>query len=213
MVSLKPLDLAQHGPIIAVIQIDELAHAVPMAQALVAGGVRVLEITLRTSVALAAIETIRHHVPQAIVGTGTVRTVQEVTLAEKVGSQFIVSPGYSSAIGQACQDRQMALLPGVATASEIMQACADGFHFLKFFPAVATGGTALLKAWSGPFPDVHFCPTGGITPDNATQFLNLPNVRVCGSSWLTPKALMQAQNWQRITELATQASALQRIKT
>ncbi len=205
MVAMNPRDLSLHGPIIAVIQIDELAHAVPMAQALVSGGVRVLEITLRTPTALAAIQSIRHHVPQAIVGAGTVRTVQELTLAQQAGSQFIVSPGYLSPIGQACKDLQLALLPGVATASEIMQARADGFDFLKFFPAVAAGGAALLKAWAGPFPDVKFCPTGGITPDNATQFLSLPNVAVCGGSWLTPKDLMHTQNWKRMTELAREA--------
>jgi Entner-Doudoroff aldolase len=205
---MKPLDLTQHGPVIPVIVIERLEHAAPMAQALLKGGVKVLEITLRTPVALAAIQAIREKVPQAIVGAGTARTVLDVERAYEAGSQFIVSPGYTQAIGQTCQKHDLALLPGVATASEIMQAQADGFHFLKFFPATAAGGVPLLKAWAGPFADVVFCPTGGITQQNASEFLALPNVRVCGGSWLTPAQAMADDDWDRITALAREASAI-----
>jgi 2-dehydro-3-deoxyphosphogluconate aldolase / (4S)-4-hydroxy-2-oxoglutarate aldolase len=205
---MNPLELTQHGPVIPVIVIERLEHAVPLAQALLKGGIKVLEITLRTPVALDAIQAIRENVPQAIVGAGTVRTEADVQRIHEVGCQFAVSPGYTSAIGQACQKHDVALLPGVATASEIMQAQADGFGFLKFFPATAAGGLPLLKAWAGPFADVVFCPTGGITLQNAPEFLALPNVRVCGGSWLTPAQALAEGDWDRITQLAREASAL-----
>jgi 2-dehydro-3-deoxyphosphogluconate aldolase / (4S)-4-hydroxy-2-oxoglutarate aldolase len=201
-------ELTQHGPVIPVIVIERLEHAVPLAQALLKGGVKVLEITLRTAVALDAIQAIRENVPQAIVGAGTARTAADVQRAHAAGSQFIVSPGYTQAVGEACQKLGIALLPGVATASEIMQAQADGFDFLKFFPATAAGGVPLLKAWAGPFADVVFCPTGGITLQNAPEFLALPNVRVCGGSWLTPTQALAEGDWDRITQLAREASTL-----
>jgi 2-dehydro-3-deoxyphosphogluconate aldolase / (4S)-4-hydroxy-2-oxoglutarate aldolase len=205
---MKPLELTQHGPVIPVIVIEHLEHAVPLAKALLKGGIKVLEITLRTAVALEAIRAIRQNVPDAIVGAGTVRSVADVQRAHEVGCQFAVSPGYTHAVGEACQKHNLALLPGVATASEIMQAQADGFHFLKFFPATAAGGLPLLKAWAGPFSDVVFCPTGGITLQNAPEFLALPQVRVCGGSWLTPAQAMAQGDWDRIIQLACEASAL-----
>lgn len=205
---MNPLELASHGPVIPVIVIDRLEDAVPMARALVAGGVRVLEVTLRTSVALAAIEAIAKAVPDAVVGAGTVRNAADVRAARGAGARFIVSPGYTPAIGAACRDADIALLPGVATATEAMLAHDDGFAFLKLFPATAVGGIPLLKALAGPLADIAFCPTGGITPETAPQFLALPNVKVVGGSWLTPADAMKAGDWDRITALAKAASAL-----
>ncbi|HSQ70932.1 MAG TPA: bifunctional 4-hydroxy-2-oxoglutarate aldolase/2-dehydro-3-deoxy-phosphogluconate aldolase [Rubrivivax sp.] len=202
------LELADHGPVIPVIVLERVEDAVPLARALVAGGVRVLEVTLRTPAALAGIEAIAREVPQAIVGAGTVRSAADARAARNAGGAFAVSPGYTVEIGAACRDAGLPLLPGVATASEVMTAMADGLRFLKFFPATAAGGIPMLKALAGPFPDVVFCPTGGITPETAPQFLALPNVKVCGGSWLTPAAAVAAGDWARITQLARAAAAL-----
>ena len=205
---MNTLELANYGPVIPVIVLQREADAVSLARALVDGGVRVLEVTLRTPVALAAMRAIVREVPEAIVGAGTVRSVADAQAAVDAGCQFAVSPGYTSTLGQACHQLKLPLLPGVATASEVMTAQADGYDFLKFFPATAAGGIPLLKAWAGPFPDVAFCPTGGITPQTAAQFLALPNVKVCGGSWLTPQEAMDAGDWGRITTLAREAAAL-----
>jgi 2-dehydro-3-deoxyphosphogluconate aldolase/(4S)-4-hydroxy-2-oxoglutarate aldolase len=202
------LELAALGPVIPVIVLQDVAHAVPMARALVEGGVRVLEVTLRTPVALACMEAIARDVPEAIVGAGTLRTVADVRAARDAGCRFGVSPGYTLEIGAACREAHVPLLPGVATAGEVMAANADGLAFLKFFPATAAGGVPMLKALAGPFPDVVFCPTGGITVETAPQFLALPNVRVCGGSWLTPADALAAGDWDRITRLAREAAAL-----
>ena len=200
--------LASHGPVIPVIVLQRVEHAVPMAEALLAGGVKVLEVTLRTPVALKAIEAIAKAVPEALLGAGTLRSAADVRSARAAGCQFGVSPGYTRAIGTECREAGLALLPGVSTASEVMAANDDGLTFLKFFPAVPAGGIPMLKALHGPFPDVSFCPTGGLTPDNAAQFLALPNVRVCGGSWLTPADAMEQGDWARITQLAKAATAL-----
>ena len=205
---MNTLDLVAHGPVIPVIVINRLEDAVPMAQALVDGGVRVLEVTLRTPIALQCMEAIARSVPGAILGAGTVRSAADAQAAKDVGCSFAVSPGYTSAIGQACRDIGLPLLPGTATGSEVMQANADGYFFLKFFPAMQAGGIAMLKALAGPFTDVVFCPTGGITLQTAPQFLALPNVKVCGGSWLTPAEAVAAKDWARITQLAREASAL-----
>jgi 2-dehydro-3-deoxyphosphogluconate aldolase/(4S)-4-hydroxy-2-oxoglutarate aldolase len=205
---MNTLELANHGPVIPVMVINRLEDAVPMAQALVEGGVRVLEITLRTPVALRCMEAIAKAVPQAIVGAGTVRSVADAQAARDAGCRFAVSPGYLSEVGVACRNLGLPLLPGVATASEVMQANIDGYSFLKFFPASAAGGIPLLKALAGPFPDVVFCPTGGITRETAGQYLALPNVRVCGGSWLTPHDAVEAGDWARITQLARESAAL-----
>ena len=204
------LSLPSHGPVIPVIVLNRVEHAVPMAEALLEGGVKVLEVTLRTPVALKCIEAIAKAVPKAVLGAGTLRSAADVRAARDAGCWFGVSPGYTREIGAACRDVGLALLPGVATASEVMAATADGITFLKFFPAVPAGGVAMLKALHGPFPDVTFCPTGGLTPDNAPQFLALPNVRVCGGSWLTPADAMEQGDWARITRLAREASALRK---
>ena len=202
------LELVAFGPVIPVIVLQRLEHAVPMARALVEGGVRVLEVTLRTPVALACMQAIAREVPEAIVGAGTLRSAADVRAARDAGCQFGVSPGYTAEIAAACREAQLPLLPGVATASEVMAANADGLSFLKFFPATAAGGASLLRALAGPFPDVVFCPTGGITAETAAQFLSLPNVKVCGGSWLTPADALDGGDWARIAQLAREASAL-----
>lgn len=202
MTALTALQVMQDAPVIPVIVLNDIAHAVPMARALLAGGVRMLEVTLRTPQALACIEAIAREVPEAVVGAGTVRSRADAQAAARAGAQFAVSPGYTSAVGQACRDIGLALLPGVATGSEIMMAQEDGFTELKFFPAMQAGGLALLKAWSGPFFDVRFCPTGGVTLQNAPDLLALPNVVCVGGSWLVPSEAMAGGDWALITELA-----------
>ena len=209
---MRPLDLADHGPVIPVIVIHDPAQAVPMAQALVAGGVRVLEITLRTPAALPSMAAIAEEVPDAIVGAGTVRTVADAEAARAAGCRFAVSPGFSDTVAQRCESIDLPLLPGVSTATEVMRAGEHGFTFLKLFPAVAVGGIALLRALHGPFPDVAFCPTGGITAQTAPEFLGLPNVPVCGGTWLTPTAAVEAGDWAQVTRLARAASA-RRVST
>jgi 2-dehydro-3-deoxyphosphogluconate aldolase/(4S)-4-hydroxy-2-oxoglutarate aldolase len=191
-----------------VIVINRLEDAVPMAEALLAGGIRVLEVTLRTPCALSAMALIAKAVPDAILGAGTVRSVADAQAAKDVGCTFAVSPGYASSLGHACRDMDLPLLPGVSTGSEIMTANADGYYFLKLFPAVAVGGINLLKGFAGPFADVKFCPTGGVTVETAPQFLALPNVAVCGGTWLTPADAVAAGDWARITRLAQEASAI-----
>ena len=200
--------LLAFGPVIPVIVIERLEHAVPMARALVAGGVRVLEVTLRTPVALAAIEAIAREVPEAVVGAGTVRSAVDARAAIDAGARFAVSPGCTERVAAACLDAGLPLLPGAATASEVMHAAELGFDFLKFFPAAAAGGPALLKAWASPFADITFCPTGGITAASAPDYLALSNVAVVGGSWLTPADALAAQDWPRITALARQAASL-----
>lgn len=204
------LQVMQDAPVIPVIVLNDLAHAVPMARALVAGGVRMLEVTLRTPQALACIEAIAKHVPEAVVGAGTVRNKADAHAAASAGARFVVSPGYTSAVGQACRDLGLALLPGVATGSEIMMAQDDGFTELKFSPAMQAGGPAMLKAWSGPFFDVRFCPTGGVSLQNASEFLALSNVVCVGGSWLVPADALAQGDWAKITQLAVDTALLRK---
>lgn len=199
---LSALQVMQDAPVIPVIVLHELAHAVPMARALVAGGIRMLEVTLRTPQALACIEAIARDVPEAVVGAGTVRSRADAQAAAMAGARFAVSPGYTAALGQACRDVGLALLPGVATGSEIMRAQEDGFTELKFFPALQAGGAAMLLAWSAPFFDVKFCPTGGVTLQNAPALLALPNVVCVGGSWLVPPDALAQGDWARVTRAA-----------
>ena len=205
---LTALQVMQDSPVIPVIVLTDVAQAVLMARALVAGGIRMLEVTLRTQQALSCIEAIARDVPEAVVGAGTVRSAADAQACAMAGARFIVSPGYTPALGQACRDVGLPLLPGVATGSEIMMAQADGLTELKFFPAMQAGGPAMLKAWSGPFGDVRFCPTGGVTAANAADFLALPNVVCVGGSWLTPPDVLVRGNWAQVTALAFQASRL-----
>jgi 2-dehydro-3-deoxyphosphogluconate aldolase / (4S)-4-hydroxy-2-oxoglutarate aldolase len=208
--TLTALQVMQDAPVIPVIVLNDVAHAVPMARALVAGGVRMLEVTLRTPQALACMEAIARDVPEAVVGAGTVRSKADAQAAANAGARFAVSPGYTSAVGQACRDLGLSLLPGVATGSEIMMAQEDGFTQLKFFPAMQAGGPAMLKAWSGPFFDVKFCPTGGVTLQNAPEFLALPNVVCVGGSWIVPADAMVKGEWDKITQLAKDTQALRK---
>ena len=207
---LTSLQVMQDAPVIPVIVLNDVAHAVPMARALVEGGIRMLEVTLRTPQALACIEAIAKAVPEAVVGAGTLRSKADAQAAANAGARFAVSPGYTSALGAACRDLGLPLLPGVATGGEIMAAQEDGFNALKFFPALQAGGSAMLKAWSGPFFDVKFCPTGGISLQNAPEFLALPNVLCVGGSWLVPADALAQGDWARITYLAREAVALRR---
>jgi 2-dehydro-3-deoxyphosphogluconate aldolase/(4S)-4-hydroxy-2-oxoglutarate aldolase len=209
-VNLTSLQVMQDAPVIPVIVLHDVAHAVPMARALLAGGIRMLEITLRTPQALACMEAIANEVEGAVVGAGTVRSPADAAAAVKAGARFAVSPGYTPAVGQACKDLGLPLLPGVTTGSEIMTAQEDGYTELKFFPAMQAGGPAMLKAWSGPFYDVKFCPTGGVTPGNASEFLSLSNVACVGGSWLVPADALAQGDWARIEQLAREASQLPR---
>jgi len=202
------LQVMQDAPVIPVIVLHHVAHAVPMARALVAGGIRMLEVTLRTPQALACMEAIAKEVPEAVVGAGTVRSAADALAAANAGAKFAVSPGYTSAVGQACRDHGLSLLPGVATGSEIMMAQEDGYTELKFFPAMQAGGPTMLKAWGGPFFDVRFCPTGGVTPQNAKEFLSLSNVACVGGSWLVPADALARCDWARVEALAREASQL-----
>jgi 2-dehydro-3-deoxyphosphogluconate aldolase/(4S)-4-hydroxy-2-oxoglutarate aldolase len=201
-------EVMEDAPVIPVIVLQERAHAVPLARALVAGGIRMLEVTLRTPVALRCIEAIAKEVPEAVIGAGTVRSAADAQAAALAGARFAVSPGYTRAVGQACRDLGIALLPGVATGSEIMMAQEDGFTALKFCPAQQAGGAPMLKAWQGPFSDVKFCPTGGITAANARDFLALSNVACVGGSWIAPADALDSGDWARITRLAAEAAAL-----
>ena len=205
---LSARDVMLDAPVIPVIVMHDLAQAVPMARALVAGGIRMLEVTLRTPVALACMEAIAREVPDAVVGAGTVRTAADARSAASAGARFFVSPGYTSALGQASRDLGLPLLPGVATGGEIMACMDDALDAMKFFPALQAGGSAMLKAWAGPFPEVRFCPTGGITPALAPEFLALPNVACVGGSWLVPADAMAQGDWSRIEQLARTARAL-----
>ncbi|WP_298924303.1 bifunctional 4-hydroxy-2-oxoglutarate aldolase/2-dehydro-3-deoxy-phosphogluconate aldolase [uncultured Ramlibacter sp.] len=209
-VTLTSLDVMRDAPVIPVIVLTDVAQAVPLARALVAGGIRMLEVTLRTPVALACIEAIAKEVEGAQVGAGTVRSAADAQAAAMAGARFAVSPGYTQAVGKACHDLGLPLLPGVATGSEIMAAQEDGYTALKFFPALQAGGTAMLKAWGGPFGDVRFCPTGGVSVANAHEFLALSNVECVGGSWLTPADAVAQGDWARITQLAREAVALAR---
>ena len=198
------------APVIPVIVLNDVRHAVPLARALLAGGIRMLEVTLRTPQALACIEAIAREVPEAVVGAGTVRSAADAIAASKAGARFAVSPGFTPAVGRQCRDLDLPLLPGVASGSEIMLAQEEGFKALKFFPAVQAGGLSMLKAWQGPFGDVMFCPTGGIHAGNAHEFLAQPNVACVGGSWLVTSDALARNDWSAITSLARTACALQR---
>lgn len=207
---LTAIQVMRDAPVIPVIVLSDPAQAVPLARALVAGGIRMLEVTLRTPVALACIEAIAKEVPEAVVGAGTVRSASDAQASALAGARFAVSPGYTHNVGKACRDLGLPLLPGVATGSEIMAAQEDGYTELKFFPAVQAGGIPMLTAWQGPFGDVKFCPTGGVSAANAQEFLSLANVACVGGSWITPASAVAQGDWARITGLAKEAAALRR---
>ncbi|CRF40818.1 bifunctional 4-hydroxy-2-oxoglutarate aldolase/2-dehydro-3-deoxy-phosphogluconate aldolase [Helicobacter ailurogastricus] len=205
---MQSLDILNAGRIIPVMVVEEAQNAVPLARALVQGGIKVLEITLRTKEALEAIKQISQEVPEAIVGAGTVLNAIDFKKAQVAGAKFAISPGLIPALAQMSKDSPIPLIPGVASASEVMLALEFGLKSLKFFPAQAAGGVATLKSFAGPFKEVFFCPTGGISLENMGAYLKLDNVLCVGGSWLAPKELVQAKEWPKITAIAQRSVAV-----
>uniref|UniRef100_A0A486XW90 2-dehydro-3-deoxy-phosphogluconate aldolase n=1 Tax=Rheinheimera sp. BAL341 TaxID=1708203 RepID=A0A486XW90_9GAMM len=204
---LQPGTLFEQGPVVPVIVIKDLADAVPMAQALLAGGIRVLEVTLRTPVALDAIRLLAEQVPDAIVGAGTVTNAAQLQQVITAGAKFAISPGLTRELLQAGKDAPIPLIPGIASISELMEGTGLGYSHFKFFPAEAAGGVKTLKSIHGPFADIRFCPTGGINEKNFLEYLALPNVKCVGGSWIVPDDAVAAKDWNRITELCKVAVA------
>lgn len=202
---MKLNDILARSPVIPVIVIERLEHAVPLAQALVDGGLPVLEVTLRSEVAVRAIEQISASVPDALVGAGTVTRPGQFGEVLDAGARFAVSPGLTDSLVAAGRESRLPFLPGVFSPGEVMRAVENGFDTLKLFPAQQAGGIAMLKALAGPLPDVKFCPTGGIGADNFIDYLALPNVACVGGSWVCPAAAIEARDWDRITHLAGSA--------
>lgn len=202
---LSPDTVFSASPVMPVLVINDPADALPLAEALLAGGIKVLEVTLRTPAALPAIELIAKTLPDALVGAGTVTSEEQLTQVADAGARFAISPGMTRELLQAGQQSQIALIPGISSTSDLMKGIDFGYSHFKFFPAEASGGIKALKSIAGPFPDVVFCPTGGISPTNYLDYLALPNVRCVGGSWLAPEAVMAAGDWSQITELARQA--------
>ena len=201
-------DLLSISPVVPVVVLDDVADAVSLARALARGGVRIMEITLRTPAGLGAIERVAAEVPETTVGAGTVTTPEEAAAARRAGARFLVTPGATDRLLGAVLDTGLPFLAGASTLSEILRLREHGQQGLKFFPAEASGGTAYLKAVAGPVPDVRFCPTGGISRSNAAEYLALPNVGCVGGSWLTPAAAVRARDWAEIERLAAEASTL-----
>ncbi|MFE6091623.1 bifunctional 4-hydroxy-2-oxoglutarate aldolase/2-dehydro-3-deoxy-phosphogluconate aldolase [Streptomyces massasporeus] len=204
------LDLA---PVVPVVVIEDAADAVPLARALVAGGLPAIEVTLRTPAALEAIREITREVPGAVVGAGTVIRPAQVAEAVAAGSRFLVSPGWTDVLLEAMRASGVPFLPGVSTASEVVALLERGVREMKFFPAQAAGGTAYLKSLSGPLPQARFCPTGGIGPASAPDYLALPNVGCVGGSWMLPQDALAARDWGRVEELARAAAGLSAGRT
>lgn len=201
-------DITGLAPVIPIITIDDAATAVPLARALVAGGLPAIEVTLRTGAALDAARAMIAQVPEAVIGLGTVLRREHVAAALDIGARFLVSPGFSAEIAALARQSKLPFLPGIATPSELMAALAAGFSVLKFFPAEPAGGVDMLRALHGPFPDAAFCPTGGIDAAKAPSYLELPNVVAVGGSWVAPRAAVAAGDWQKITALARVARDL-----
>lgn len=208
MSQLTPREILSAGAVIPVMAIDDLASCVDLAHALVAGGIPTLEITLRTDVGLEAIRRIAKEVPNAIVGAGTVTNPEQLKAVEDAGAVFAISPGLHETLAKASHQSGIPLIPGVATPGEVQLALEHGIDTLKLFPAEVVGGQAMLKALYGPYPHVRFCPTGGISLQTAPEYLALPNVLCVGGSWLTPKEAVAKRDWDTITRLAKEASAL-----
>ncbi|MBE9607034.1 bifunctional 4-hydroxy-2-oxoglutarate aldolase/2-dehydro-3-deoxy-phosphogluconate aldolase [Acetobacteraceae bacterium H6797] len=201
------LALLAESRLVPVLTIEKVADAVPLARALVAGGITMLEITLRTPAAADAARAIIAEVPEALVGLGTVTTAKDLELARSLGARFALSPGATPALLDAAAALGLPFVPGIATPSELMAAVERGFEVVKFFPAVPAGGIAALKAFAGPFPEMRFCPTGGIGEDQAAEWLALPQVVAVGGSWLAPTKLMRDGQWSEITEIARRSLA------
>ncbi len=205
---MKLEEIVKATSVMPVMVIDRVEDAVPLARALVEGGIRVLEITLRTQAGLEAVKVIKQEVPGAIVGVGTISSPRLLEASIEAGAAFGVSPGTPPALLKAIVDSGLPFFPGVATMTEVMQVMDAGLTVMKFFPAVAAGGVKMLESFAGPFPQVEFCPTGGINLANAPDFLRLKNVVCVGGSWLTPKNLVAEGKWAEITRLAREAHAL-----
>ncbi|WP_433724950.1 bifunctional 4-hydroxy-2-oxoglutarate aldolase/2-dehydro-3-deoxy-phosphogluconate aldolase [Nocardia sp. CA-129566] len=203
---MNPLEIA---PVVPVVVLDDPDIAVPVARALVAGGIGIIEVTLRSPAALPAIERIAAEVPDMTVGAGTILTPHQIETATAAGARFLVSPGTTPGLLDAMADSGLACLPGVATVSEAMAVLDRGFTHMKFFPATSAGGPSALRSIHGPLPGIRFCPTGGITPDTAPDYLALPNVACVGGSWLTPPSALASGNWHEIRNLAARAATLQ----
>ncbi len=198
-------DVFATSPVVPVLVIKKLEHAVPLAKALIAGGINILEVTLRTPVALEAIELIAKELPDAMIGAGTVTNAEQLQQVTDVGAKFAISPGMTAELLAAGQAGSIALIPGISSTSDLMRARDAGYTHLKFFPAEAVGGVKAIKSIAGPFPDMVFCPTGGISLSNYHDYLALPNIHCVGGSWLAPDALMDAGDWDAITQLAKEA--------
>ncbi len=204
----KIIEVLQISPIVPVVVIENIKDAVPLAQSLIEGGIPIIEVTLRSSCALEAIELIAKNVPKMRVGAGTILNLTQLEQAQNRGAEFLISPGLTIKLLEHAKKKNMPLIPGVSSSSEVMQALELGYSALKFFPAEYCGGVKLLNAFNGPFKGVKFCPTGGISADNMRSYLNLENVLCVGGSWLTPKDLIQNKEWDKITEICKRALAL-----
>ncbi len=204
----KIIEVLQISPIVPVVVIEDIKDAVPLVQSLVEGGIQIIEVTLRSSCALEAIELIAKNVPKMRVGAGTILNPTQLEQAQNRGAEFLISPGLTIKLLEHAKKKDMPLIPGVSSSSEVMQALELGYSALKFFPAEYCGGVKLLNAFNGPFKGVKFCPTGGISADNMHSYLNLENVLCVGGSWLTPKNLIQNKEWDKITEICKRSLAL-----
>ncbi|MFT2659499.1 bifunctional 4-hydroxy-2-oxoglutarate aldolase/2-dehydro-3-deoxy-phosphogluconate aldolase [Helicobacter pylori] len=204
----KIIEVLQISPIIPVVVIENIKDAVPLAQSLIEGGIQIIEVTLRSSCALEAIELIAKNVPKMRVGAGTILNPTQLEQAQNRGAEFLISPGLTIKLLEYAKKKDMPLIPGVSSSSEVMQALELGYNALKFFPAEYCGGVKLLNAFNGPFKEMKFCPTGGISADNMRSYLNLENVLCVGGSWLTPKNLIQNKEWDKITEICKRSLAL-----
>ncbi|GHR99065.1 ketohydroxyglutarate aldolase [Helicobacter pylori] len=204
----KIIEILQISPIVPVVVIEDIKDAVPLAQSLIEGGIHIIEVTLRSSCALEAIELIAKNVPKMHVGVGTILNPTQLEQAQNRGAEFLISPGLTIKLLEYAKKKDMPLIPGVSSSSEVMQALELGYSALKFFPAEYCGGVKLLNAFNGPFKEVKFCPTGGISADNMRSYLNLENVLCVGGSWLTPKNLIQNKEWDKITEICKRSLAL-----
>ncbi|MGL2717402.1 bifunctional 4-hydroxy-2-oxoglutarate aldolase/2-dehydro-3-deoxy-phosphogluconate aldolase [Helicobacter pylori] len=204
----KIIEILQISPIVPVVVIENIKDAVPLAQSLIEGGIPIIEVTLRSSCALEAIELIAKNVPKMRVGAGTILNLIQLEQAQNRGAEFLISPGLTIKLLEHAKKKDMPLIPGVSSSSEVMQALELGYNALKFFPAEYCGGVKLLNAFNGPFKGVKFCPTGGISVDNMRSYLALENVVCVGGSWLTPKDLVQNKEWDKITEICKRALAL-----
>ncbi len=204
----KIIEVLQISPIVPVVVVESIKDAVPLAQSLIEGGIQIIEVTLRSSCALEAIELIAKNVPKMRVGAGTILNPAQLEQAQNRGAEFLISPGLTIKLLEYAKKKDMPLIPGVSSSSEVMQALEWGYSALKFFPAEYCGGVKLLNAFNGPFKGVKFCPTGGISVDNMRSYLDLENVLCVGGSWLTPKNLIQNKEWDKITEICKRALAL-----